>query len=266
MTTKKQPAVSKHKHTTTRRIVQPAPQAFDIIPRSQVRPSTTSRPVIPSNTPEVADTTLTTPPTVKLSHQTLISGQPGNDDILLTDEPAEAVAGAPEPTLSPPVLAATKPLEVGVSVADLIAKKSEPVVVAAPIADDGPKLPLVEPPATETEPEPELATDKPVENTSGPAPGSLAHALSEDSDKPQEHSDALKDAIKDLDSKDAPAHHELYGGKPVIVVHKPHGKQSAAMWMLWFFVCIGLALLIVNFLLDAEIIETMYNVPHSDIL
>ncbi len=277
MTTKKQPPISKHKHTATRRVVQPAPQAFDIIPRSQVRPSATSRPVIPSKASEVADTTLATPPTVRLSHQTLLA----------TKADVTNVTGL-----------ASKPTERGVSVADLIAKKSEPIVITNSDADAEPKLPPLEAPeattavqseekqevtppvTTETEVTaavsdkntPEVTTDLepklPKLSTPSPKtdePDSLAQALKADDDQPQEHSEALKDALNDLSGQPA-AHHELYGGKPVIVVHKPHGKHSALMWSLWFFFCLGLALLIVNLLLDAGIIETTYNVPYTDFL
>lgn len=269
MTTKKPAPISKHKHTTTRRIVQAAPQAFDIIPRSQVRPSTTSRPVIPSNTPEVADTTLAPAPTVKLSHQTLLATKADN---LIPDEPVSS-----------------SPVEQGVSVADLIAKKSEPIVITAADNDEEPKLPPLEPTpdvapeiTADPAPEPEPKLEPAKTNVESPAPSepqlqpepvsaptdepdSLAQALKSDNDgQPQEHSEALKGALKDLDGQ--PVHHELYGGKPVIVVHKPHGKHSALMWSLWFFLCVGLALAIVNFLLDAGVIETTYQIPYTDLL
>ena len=44
-----------------------------------------------------------------------------------------------------------------------------------------------------------------------------------------------------------------------------HG-MSALAWVLWFIVCVGLALLIVNFLIDADIITTTYNIPHTNLL
>lgn len=107
---------------------------------------------------------------------------------------------------------------------------------------------------------------------------SLADALREDEpETPQEHSQALKDAMQEMSGKDSKhdkddkveksdGHHELYGGKPVIIVHKGQGQMSAVAWVLWFIFCLGLALLIVNFLIDAGYIETNYNIPHTDII
>jgi len=112
---------------------------------------------------------------------------------------------------------------------------------------------------------------------------SLADALREDEPiAPQEHSQALKDAMQEMDGKPSHANdlkdekdsidektegrHQLYEGEPVIVVHKAHGQMSAVAWVLWFIFCLGLALLIVNFLIDAGYIETNYDIPHTNII
>src|ERR1051326_7706088 len=123
MTTKKQDSSADKtikKHKAIRRAVQPSPlQAFDIIPRHQVRPSTTSRPVIPSSQPEVADNTMTnaSTPAVRLSHQVRI--EPGTDK------------SAPE---------TTDTQAIGVSVSDLLAKKNAAAANDMPvdITDDVP--------------------------------------------------------------------------------------------------------------------------------
>jgi hypothetical protein len=296
MTTKKESSEDKSisKHKATRRAVQtPAPQAFDIIPRNQVRPSTTSRPVIPSNQPEVADNTMTTSSHVRLNHQIRINPGAGEDAENSDDTAIEA--SSKTATLAPP--------EQGVSVSDLLAKKN---AVAAPDVEKSEAETVKttevesEPAVTEdSDPAPELAADKPAaeepaddkpaaETTkpaetapdSKPAPAksesenandALADVLRDDTPGPAPaHSEVLKEAIKELDEdevgKDGRHHHELYGGKPVIVVHKDHGTKSALMWALWFFLCVGLAVLIVNFLLDANVINTSYNVPHTDLL
>lgn len=122
----------------------------------------------------------------------------------------------------------------------------------------------------------EAVTDMPVpatpEKTEPVANDVLQEVLKEEPVEPQAHSQALKDAMKDMEGKggadksDRSQHHELYGGKPVIVVHKEHGAMSATAWVLWFFLCLGLAVLIVNFLLDAGFIETTYRIPHTNIL
>src|SRR6476661_1117157 len=61
MANTKKPATTdsgQHKRTT----VSGSPQAFDIIPRHQVKPSANSRPVITSSQPEQQDNTLKTAP------------------------------------------------------------------------------------------------------------------------------------------------------------------------------------------------------------
>lgn len=95
---------------------------------------------------------------------------------------------------------------------------------------------------------------------------SVEDILKEEQPQTQEHSQALKDEIKGMDAKGGEQHHSSYDGKPVIVIHKEHGPMSAVTWVLWFIVCVGLALLIVNFLLDADFITTNYKIPHTNIL
>ncbi len=296
------------KHKATRRAVQSAPTAFDIIPRSQVRPSSNARPIIPSNKPEVVDTTMTNPVKVQLSHQLRIDSPADDADL---DMALETPSNEP----------AALPKEAGVSVADLIAKKSdtstiEPIKVD--VTDSDTKSPVVEPKpdaeddtasvnddtttvaqavaqseqstTSNTEPKlPPLTEDEPVKPKTdaynGPAAPASTSDISNNTDNlsavlkdnnvtsevSAEHSETLKGALKDLDDNEEVdsngRHHQgLYGGKPVIVVHKAHGSQSAVMWVLWFIICLGLAVLIVNFLLDAGVIATSYNVPHTDIL
>jgi len=81
----------------------------------------------------------------------------------------------------------------------------------------------------------------------------------------QEHSQALKDAMEDLDENGV-HHHELYGGKPVIVVHKAHTSKSLLMGLLWFVICLALALVLVDVLVDANIITIPYDLPTTNFL
>lgn len=369
MATKKPTAISKHKATTARKTVKPAqPQAFDIIPKSKVRPSTTSRPVITGSTPVVADNTLTTSsgaPTLQVKRRNIVINPSDDTDLSKEDvmPNVAATAVSSENNTEEAVVETTvTPATQGVAVSDLIAKRAvgekvlsppastsvaeselvpappSPTVEPATDANPGttPELPVsqpehvddqaaaeaarllsdepvaspvnaapsVEAPEAELSPpeeavadasvavEPEAvkpaetdeavpiaepqATAKTDENTDAAAPASaqggdesvpnntLKEVLKEDPVEPQKHSQALKDAMKGMDGK--PQHHELYGGKPVIVVHKEHGAMSAMAWVLWFFLCLGLAILIVNFLLDAGFIETTYRIPHTNIL
>jgi hypothetical protein len=291
MATKKPTNISKHKTGTTRRVVKPAtgPQAFDIIPPSRVKPSITSRPVITSTQPPVADNTLTTPPTaptLQLKHKELT---------LEPSKSAEDLKAKPEGSVA-------TPSEPGVSVGDLIAKREkakteEPEPAAdkqepqeTVVEEKSAEVTPVEEPEPKAEPESEATKSSANEQTSEPpkvedvkppvADGAKSagedvpeddfmRALRDDHNEPsesQEHSPALKQAIQDLDEKDGRPHHELYGGKPVIVIHREHGAKSALLWILWFIICVGLALLVVNLLLDADIIQTDYNVPHTDFL
>lgn len=284
MTASKKPtSISRHKTGTTRQVAaakaSTSPQAFDIIPRSQVKPSTTSRPVITSSQPEVADNTLTQPnpaPQLQLQHKR-VELKPSPEATAAKDETAPA--------------AMTE--ERGVSVAELLAKRAENDKPAQPAAaatdqeqpqptkaeqqetakpNDEPKADAKTPEAAEaadepqSEPEPESKSEPNTSEKPAEDDDSLAQALKEDAEAPQQHSESLKEAIKDLDGEhEARPHHELFGGKPVIVVHKDH-HTSGLMWFVWFIVCLILAVVIVNFLLDAKVITTTYDVPYTDIL
>jgi hypothetical protein len=285
-TAKKSSDGEKHKSPAKKTAAAKAssgPQAFDIIPRSQVRPQATSKPVITANQPEVADDTIKQPstaPALNLSKHKVIGIKPSDGLEAAKIFPAAAGQGA------------AANAEKGVSVSELIAKRSakgedaevEPTEEAPaedlPTEDSKEEKPEVkseseseEAPAEEKEPEKEeekaKAEPTKVEDVKPPAEGSIEAALQDDEQKPQEHTESFKEAMKDMEGGEAAGHeghqhHELYGGKPVIIVHSEHGLKAALLWMLWFFVCVGLALLIVDLLLDAQIITTTYNIPHTN--
>lgn len=331
-------------------------RAMDIIPKNRVRPTTTSRPVITTSTPAVADNTLTSPssaPALQIKRRQITINPPQDSEISKDDVMPNLAASAPEAAASADPVPA--PSAQGVSVGDLIAKRKEKVVVTEPSeevavsTEEGPtpgttpELPVSEPsvddpaaaeaarllsdaaegngaPVTEVAEAPvseEVAVDEQVEAESAVAPvevkdlvqdtpvktsviedapsdaapkppasetppaeagpteepkpaepaaaDSVGEILKEEQAEPQEHSQALKDEIKTMNEKGT-THHELYGGQPVIVVHKEHGPMSAVTWVLWFFLCLGIALVIVNFLLDAGFIVTNYKIPHTNIL
>ena len=281
MAAKKQ-EITKHKASLSRGVAPTSDpsQVFDIVPRGRVRADATSRPVIAGNKPQVADNTLATAPTLglKLRGELKIT-PPSMSSSTKTNEPEANEQATPK--------------EKGVSVTDLLAKKTEEQnAVSGDAVDVGSTIdltpksaaPEATPPtaldrllmdddekdvaSTPTETD-EKTDDKPefksiegnIDNDEA-----LAKALQQDdATKPQEHSEALKEEMKNI-GEDGRPHYDLYGGKPVIVVHKDHGTSSALMLVIWFFVCVLLALAIVDVLLDAGIIKTSYDIPFTNFI
>lgn len=293
MTTPKRNTITAHKQPATKSDAKPLTigqgQSFDIIPRSQVRPPVTARPVLTPTKPEQSDNTLqsaTQAATSQLKHGTL-SFTPSAPE--LDDNDAEALLGkvasisqevgrqkAPaEPKREEPQLESdgsvaeatqdeadgtTAP---GLKLAPEPTKESEGAVEAE--AEDAEKpeatTPITDVETAETEQKPSEAPK--------PADGSIDHIFKEDPQQTIEHSQALKDELQSMGDKpeeDTHPHHELYGGKPVIVIHKAHGAQATLNWILWVIFCLLLALVIVDALLDAGVISTDYNVPHTHYL
>ena len=279
-------SISRHKSTPARqestKSVVESP-VFDIIPRTRVRPSASSRPVIASTQPAVADTTMRQAmPGPRLNLGQLGGAQSGGQLDVGDDTTVSKEKVMPE--------------EKGVLVSDLMAKKQAAEAAQEPKSVESPAPELVSSVAATKEPEEAAKTeeltmvheriiqppkdigtgegeavaaakeDAPTEDSApAPADDSLEAALEGD-DKPREQTDELKDAIKDMDSNSL-RHHELYEGKPVIVVHKHHGgKHPALAWTLWFLLCLVLALAAVNLLLDAGVITTDYAIPQTDFL
>jgi hypothetical protein len=242
-----------------------------------------------STQPAVSDNTLATAPALHLKRHSVFAVTP-----LGKGEKKEETVHETE-------LTSNIPQEPGVSVADLLAKRAE---VEQPEEDIAPHtLQTAEPaPAelTKAEPaKPEPAEDlakKPIEDKpaaqSDQQDATVDHDKASETNKDQkddqnieddeslakvlqsdespskrgEQSESLKEAAKELNEEDGRPHYELYGGKPVIVVHKGSGSMPAVMWILWFFVCVLLAVVIVDVLLDAGIITTTYEVPYTNFI
>ncbi len=301
MTTPQKNDDNNHKRPSSRATTHPhhSPgQSFDIIPRSQVRPTVTARPVLTPTAPEQVDNTLQS--SSQAASSPLIHGSGGlalaptapevpdglegstsnNEDIL--DEVNATAAEATkskvkhELKLTPPDSMSS---EEASQPADASTPNDSPT--AATEAETATKQELSELVETTKEPESPLVEDVPVEDqeetqpSSGsatesplskdPEDGSIDHIFKDDT-QTIEHSQALKDelqTLKDKPEEEIHPHHELYGGKPVIVIHKARGVQSTLNWILWFIFCLLLALVIVDVLLDAGIITTDYSVPHT---
>lgn len=272
-------------------------QAFDIIPRSQVQPSVTARPVLTPTRPEQADNTLQTASQAassQLMHQSLnfSSASPVTDSQSGSNNMSLSTA----PTLASLITKHTQPIaglgktgKFGESDKADKANEANEVDDTSEYTSDGKPAPTITSPSVtvnevavtatlgpnadvvrdqELTPEPNIEPQlEPVaKEAAEPAPDSLEHALREDVSQPLQHSQALKNELKEMNSSDEPVHHELYGGKPVIVIHKAHGKNSPLATVLWIIACLLVALLIVDVLLDAGVIVTDYNVPHTRLL
>jgi hypothetical protein len=319
-------------------------QVFDIIPRSQVRPSVTARPVLTPTRPEQSDNTLQTTSQAassQLKHGTLsftpsapeladgdaealldqvasitaevdkavnkpkaidkletesdaepkLDDEPGHEHEAAsktdaeTEDQAEAKneaidineAKATDEATSP-----TGPIEDSEDSENSKNSEDPEKAEAEKVDGEGPAE-IPEEPAAAADADPETSsgttdTDiaKPAKTDTSekktgdkePADGSIDHIFKDDT-QTIEHSQALKDELQTMDDKPEEGvhpHHELYGGKPVIVIHKAHSAHSALNWILWFIFCVLLALVIVDVLLDAGVITTDYSVPHTHYL
>lgn len=327
------------KPTSTRRTTANKPQAFDIIPRSQVKPSASGRPVITATSPEQTDNTLlqssaSAVETSQLSHQPLKLQPTG--DVTTKDT---AVSASPAADLGRRLAGSGKADDEKAAAADSSGTKLDdiPTAPVVPGADpDAIKAKLSKraaaeraekeaPKEPEDDEETEVVADEAKEAVTGkpepaepaesqvtddakadtkddakdvpedtePKPGSDTPDAGTDADK-SPHEDAPKDdaARQSVDQplplkgdlpgdagkegedgeegndgkpSDERPRHELYGGKPVIVIHK-HSKHSALKAILWIILCLILAVAIVDVLLDAGVITTNYDVPYTDFL
>lgn len=279
MAADKQP-ISRHKTSSTRarQTGVDTSRAFDIIPPGKVRPSASSRPVILPSGPPVQDTTLRTEtgaPELQLTHKT-------------------PVLDVPEPSKDAPASSADSPDSPGsqgVLLADLVAKREKAAKVNDPLPDE----PVLETELADTVKDPtksdeiphDVIADVPVAEPApkvaaevsddapeaADVPDNLSAVLTQREDpagddkssdtEPKEHSESLKQAMNDLQEHDGKPQYELYGGKPVIVVHKRHGA-SALAWVGWFLFSLVLTAVIIDLLLDSGLIVTDYIIPHTN--
>jgi len=298
-TTKKPTSDSKDNEPAEQAVRKTAPLpasavVMDIIPKNKVRPTTTSRPVITNSGPGVADNTMTQPSSAPLLQtKKRLTITPMGDRDSSDNSEAEATTAsadqgasveeliakhhqkndelteAPSPKPDPSPVVIEVPTADPVAVSQLAPSRPAPSGLPEEVAADraaaeaAASLLSGEPIEKSFEPASEQSTSR-----EAPTSSAVADILKEEDDQPQpqEHSQALKDELKEMGVNGGPkTHHELYGGKPVIIVHKDH-SMSAVGWTLWFLFCVTLALVAVNFLLDADVITTDYQIPHSNIL
>lgn len=74
------------------------------------------------------------------------------------------------------------------------------------------------------------------------------------------------DVKADKPAETPPPKAELYGGRPVIIIHEVHPVRDFLAGLLVFIIGLAVLAAAVNFLLDADIIKTGYKIPHTNML
>ncbi len=290
MTDKKTTSISRHKAVISKqpsgaplRSAQPG-QSFDIIPAAKVMPSPNARPVITSSQPAQADNTLTLTPSAPLisdlQHSAAADAHTIDDagkksfmstPPLTSANPGDTLLETPAPKSAPEVTTATadpvKPVvPTGLTVSERLAGQAHSTgerTIAPPVHDAAPdEVKTAELPEVSEPPKPDSVAE--IFATENAAGRSAGHA---------EHSDGFKDAIQDLETSPEGKHplHQsgesmLYGGKPVIIIHEPHPLRSIFSLIFWFIVCLILIFIVLNFLLDAGVVSTSLDIPHTNVL
>lgn len=276
--------------------------SFDVMPPGKVMPSATARPVITSSGPQQPDNTLTQPGSAPLMHKALVL-QPTAPDGDVHQAAAElgatldeAETAAPTAPEVPSVLGGDKP-PAGRSVADLLSAKQnavqapepkdeeastpaiglEPDQVAEPAAETPNKTSsrglTIQPLNTEDKPSDDKTADAKPDTDVEATPESATDTSVQESAAEADQATDTDTQLADLNSKDKDAQSdeplpppELYGGKPVIEVHEDHPVRSAINALLLFLLILGLALLALNFLLDAGVVSLNVDLPYTDLL
>jgi hypothetical protein len=234
-------------------------KVFDVVRPGKSPASPTSRPVISSHKPQIPDDQFVPSTNARLAgdpseKRPLMDSDkkrslsPVSDDVSLAAEHTTPSEPDTEPVPS------TLPAEQKAAFFDALSKKPEEPAEA-------PELLPVEftkeedlglPPAGKPTPE-QLAVGQVVE-TDEPSTVSAG-----DTHKPSVSSFMTQDDV--LAQTDAPLLE-----RAVVSHHKHHAKTKVWEWLLIFFLIMLLALVALNFLLDAEVLTTELAVPHTDLL
>lgn len=289
--------ISQHKVASTklptasllRPNAQSAAQSFDIVPRGKVMPSPTTRPVIMRGQPIQADNTLVQVPSAPTLEKLLASNAKKAEVLkkrgfMSAADPQSAVL-SPAPSLDPSL-----PPGVSPKVSSEVSSKNNgivttgaPVLLAPVVAEAKSRIVgerTIAPPSHESEPSAKKTTTEHLEESEasqlatsgGPLVGpdeqsdNFEAAIEgfDDSDTPDTLSETTNN--KDLLNTTEPQEVQLYGGKSVIVIHESHPARDALKSLLWFIFFLGIALVAFNFLLDAGVVSTGYDIPHTDVL
>lgn len=235
-------------------------KVFDVAPPGKVPAAANSRSVPPSIKPPVPDDQLV-PGAPKLR-----AHDPNEKHPLLEHRTPAAIAPpehsegqhdeiAVQPTPSTPVLTEEKP------------------AAAAPVADNTPEAPA--PPVQPAEEVPEQ-TPPPASQTPAiaeePTPGQLAveQMVEADTEAPatQPQSPPAASSNKSIDDLLAESGAPVLDNEPpggvLVSHHSPRRSWVAAIFI--FLIAVIIAAAALNFLLDAEVITTDIDLPHTDLL
>lgn len=131
--------------------------------------------------------------------------------------------------------------------------------------------------ASPAKPKPDVPAAKPVEVPAQPAmaPADQSDETAPATDdtaaappQPAAATDDNDDPLGLARKEQAPPAEEpqLYEGHSVLVVHEPHPVRTALKAIFLFIFLLALALLVLNFLLDAGVVSVGQDLPHTDLL
>lgn len=246
---------------------QPSKKVFDVVRPGKSPASATSRPVISSHKPQVPDDQFVP------SANTRLAGNPsekrplldGGKKLAITPLADDAKSEEVTPAVSLPASEGTTAPAVDDKENKLV-ESQEPLeeLLPAHFDDEGhaAAAPLaVQPPAEEEPKEDEL----PPALAEKPTPEQLAvgQVVKTDDelpsfDTPHPPSDATMSQDDVLAETEAPTLEQA-----IVSHHKHHTKPWE--WLLIFFLIVLLALVALNFLLDAEVLTTELEIPHTNL-
>lgn len=278
MSDDKNPHISRHRsgqHPTLKSF-----RAFDIIPPSKVKPSHTSRPVITPG-PSHADNTLTPKPVTKHSKKKLeapksASELPGDT----TEVAASGATAVPEEASATDQILASAPTldkkslvdkpDAGTVSEPQLPSESTPIMPDAMTQDTTVEQPVQSGEASAQVPETTaaLSVSKPADIPEAPAaseqPTDLNSVLAQNQQQaPIKHSEAFTAALHEFSMY---KHEQPEHAKPFVAVHRHNYVRIALFWLMWLVVCVALAAAIIDVMLDAEILQTPYDIPHTNFI
>lgn len=275
--------------------------AFDIVPPGKVMPAASSRPVVIPAGPVQSDNTLApamAAETAPLVHKKTVLAVPKRIAQELAELPATVAVPASAPLVVDKPLLPAKPVAAGRSIAELLSAKqhsktpSKPAVAAAAHVMKPKAVPEhVKPSKSSVSNEVVPATPESDKSDTPDGPDTLAKSqtagapsslpkLDEPATpaaEPDQQSDIKPASRHDADSDDPlglkqkepaapPAKAELYGGKSVLVIHEPRPFHTFMNVLATIILILLISAAILDFLLDAEILTTGYNLPHTNLV
>jgi hypothetical protein len=252
---------------------QPSKKVFDVVRPGRSPASATSRPVISSHKPNVPDDQFVP------SANTRLASNPSEKHPLLDGGKKLAIQpisgdGQPEAAATPAV-SAPAPAEATAPPAE--DKETEPAespeppeLLPAHFEDEPPTAespapPLADQPTPEEKPKAEELPPAPAP-AEKPTPEQLAvgQVVKTDDELPPFDAPSPPPTDRPMSQDDVLAETEAPVLDAIVSHHKHHTKLWE--WLLIIFLIVALALVALNFLLDAEVLTTELAIPHTDLL